>query len=290
MEERPHDLDVVGKQVEEIFRLQGAGELKRAEARYLPRPRPAPQALILAASRGGALGELTQAVPKTMVEIAGRPLLGHIADAYRAAGIREVTAVRGYARDRVNLADIRYVDNDDYADTGELVSLACGLDGIGAENGEQRDLVISYGDVLFNRYILQILDIPDEDFVIAVDTDWRSSVNRDRAADYVVCSEPHSRGAFYQRILLVEMGEDLSEDRIHGEWMGFLRISAKGLERLRATLGELLAEPGGRTGKLHHLLTALARGGEQVRVVYTTGHWLDVDTIDDLVAASHFGE
>ena len=81
--------------VEEIFRLQGAGELKRAEARYLPRPRPAPQALILAASRGGALGELTEAVPKAMVEIAGRPLLGHIADAYRAAGIREVTAVQG---------------------------------------------------------------------------------------------------------------------------------------------------------------------------------------------------
>ena len=66
-----------------------------------------------------------------MVEIAGRPLLGHIADAYRAAGIREVTAVRGYARDRVDLADIRYVDNDDYAETGELVSLACGLDGLG---------------------------------------------------------------------------------------------------------------------------------------------------------------
>ena len=276
--------------VEEIFRLQGAGELKRAEARYLPRPRPAPQALILAASRGGALGELTEAVPKAMVEIAGRPLLGHIADAYRAAGIREVTAVRGYARDRVDLADIRYVDNDDYAETGELVSLACGLDGIAAESDEPRDLVMSYGDVLFNRYILQILDIPDEDFVIVVDTDWRSSVNRDRAADYVVCSEPHTRAAFYQRILLIEMGEDLSEERVHGEWMGFLRVSANGLERLRAKLDELLGEPGGRQGKLHHLLAALAREGEQVRVVYTTGHWLDVDTIDDLMAASHFGE
>ena len=88
----------------------------------------------------------------------------------------------------------------------------------------------------------------------------------------------------------MEMGEDLSEERVHGEWMGFLRVSANGLKRLRAKLGELLREPGGRTGKLHHLLAALGREGEQVRVVYTTGHWLDVDTIDDLMAASHFGE
>ncbi|MGI9265086.1 MAG: phosphoenolpyruvate mutase, partial [Gammaproteobacteria bacterium] len=75
--------------VSEIFRLQGIGELKEAEHRYLPKQRLATRALVLAASRGAALGSLTEDMPKTMVEIAGRPMLGHIVDTLRAAGIRE---------------------------------------------------------------------------------------------------------------------------------------------------------------------------------------------------------
>ena len=272
--------------VEEIFRLQGAGELRRAEARYLPAARHAPQALVLAASRGAALGELTRTRPKTMVEIAGRPLLGHIADAYRAAGIREITVVRGFGRDRVDLAGLVYVDNDDYANSGELVSLERGLAAVEAAG---RDLIVSYGDVLFNRYILQILDVPDEAFVIVVDTDWQDSVNRDRAADYVRCSEPHTRAAFYRRILLEDAGETLPAAKIHGEWMGFLRVAEAAVPRLRACASALIDAPGGRARKLHHLLAALVREGEAVRVIYTTGHWLDIDTVDDLVAAGRFG-
>jgi phosphoenolpyruvate phosphomutase len=271
--------------VEEIFRLQGAGELKRAEARYLPPSRPAPQALILAASRGAALGELTRTRPKTMVEVGGRPLLGHIADTYRGAGIRDITVVRGFGREQVNLVDLSYVDNEDWDETGELVSLGRGL----AALDEGRDLVVSYGDVLFNRYILQILDLPDEDFVIVADTDWQDSVNRDRAADYLRCSEPHSRAAFYHRVLLEDAGETLAPAQIHGEWMGFLRVSTAAVPRLLACVAALLEAPGGNACKLHHVLSALVGEGEAVRVVYTTGHWLDVDTVDDLLAAGGFG-
>jgi len=45
--------------VKEIFRLQGASELQDAEERYLPKKAEASRAIILAASRGSALGELT---------------------------------------------------------------------------------------------------------------------------------------------------------------------------------------------------------------------------------------
>ena len=58
---------------------------------------------------------------------------------------------------------------------------------------------------------------------------------------------------------------------------------------LLACVAALLEAPGGSERKLHHVLSALVGEGEAVRVVYTTGHWLDVDTVDDLVAAGGFG-
>ena len=53
-------------------------------------------------------------------------------------------------------------------------------------------------------------------------------------------------------------------------------------------MAALAAQPDMRKAKLHHLLAALAADGESIRVVYTTGHWLDIDSLEDLVAAGSF--
>ncbi|MDH5323350.1 MAG: phosphoenolpyruvate mutase, partial [Gammaproteobacteria bacterium] len=110
--------------VKEIFRLQGASELEDAEERYLPQKGRESRAVILAASRGTELGELTASKPKTMVEVGGQPILGHIVNTYNNAGIRNISVVRGYMADSVNLPALRYVDNPGYASSGELHSLA----------------------------------------------------------------------------------------------------------------------------------------------------------------------
>ncbi len=271
--------------VRELFRLQGASELQEAEERYLPRRGDRARAIILAASRGTALGELTATRPKAMVAIRGQPLLSHIVSAYNAAGIKRITVVRGYCASAIDLPALGYVDNPDYAQTSELYSLACALD---ADPDDGHDVCISFGDVIFKRYLLDALAEPEDDFVIVVDTEWRDSVNRGRAADYVRCSRPHSRRAFYQPVWLVQAGEELPADGIHGEWMGFLKVAAAALPRLRRQVAAMVADPATRPAKLHELLSALVAGGEQVRVVYATGHWLDVDSLDDVVAAGSF--
>jgi phosphoenolpyruvate phosphomutase len=271
--------------VSELFRLQGASELQEAEERYLPRQQVRSRAVILAASRGSALGELTGQRPKTMVKVRGQPLLSHIVAAYNAAGIKRINVVRGYRPDAIDLPALTYTDNAEYADTSELVSLARALE---ADADDTMDLYVSYGDVLFSRYILDALGESDEDITIVADTDWRESVNRGRAADYVTCTLPHSRRTFYQPSYLQRAAEDLPEDRIHGEWMGFLRVAAPAMPRFRSAALKLARVPANRQAKLHHLLSTLAEGGERVRVLYTTGHWLDVDSLEDVIAAGSF--
>ena len=134
-----------------------------------------------------------------MVEVRGQPLLAHIVGAYNAAGLKRITVVRGYLPEAIDLPALAFVDNPDYADTGELLSLARALE---ADGGDDSDLYVSYGDVIFKRYIIDTLAEPVNDFVIVADTDWHDSVNRGRAADYVRCSEPHSRHAFYRDVWL----------------------------------------------------------------------------------------
>jgi phosphoenolpyruvate phosphomutase len=271
--------------VSEVFRLQGAGELEEAERRYLPADRTPPAALVLAASRGEELGELTTDRPKAMVRIGQQPLLSHILAGYHAVGIKDIAVVRGYAKETVNLAGPLYVDNDDYAETGELHSLALGLK---AREWDEPGLIVSYGDVLFRKYILQNLLDTDADLVIAVDTQWQDSVNRNREADYAHCSLPYSRNHYNRPVRLERIAGDPALDGIHGEWMGFLRISGRALDSVRAALDDILADPAQRRAKIPQLLNRLAEQGREIRVIYTSGNWLDIDSLEDVVNASAF--
>jgi phosphoenolpyruvate phosphomutase len=267
----------------EVFRIQGQGELEEAEARYLPKDSADAGAIVLASSRGEELGTLTEDVPKTMVPIRGIPLLGHIAAAYRAAGIKQVTAVRGYMRERVDVAGIDYVDNDEYETSHEVVSLSKAIDAL------HGPMVISYGDVMFRRSVIQeLLDI-DDDFVVCVDANWHDSANRDRSADYVACSEPYNRYSFLNRVTLHRFASR-PDDTVTGEWMGFLRTSASGSETLTALLRELeTTEPERfRSMSMTDLLEELVARRHDVRVLYSIGNWLDIDSVEDVVAGASF--
>ncbi|MDP6024120.1 MAG: phosphoenolpyruvate mutase [Alphaproteobacteria bacterium] len=271
--------------VDEIFRLQGAQELKEAEKLYLPSVETSPCAVILAASRGKELGSLTEDRPKVMIDVQGSSLLSHIAEAYNLVGIKRITVVRGYLKHMVNVPGLSYVDNDRYECTGELVSLKCAMDNL---DNPGTDVVISYGDIIFNKYILHLLKEPTDDFVITVDADWAESRNAGRLADWAVCSHPNSRDTFSTNVGLLHIGGDTPKSKIHGEWMGFLKISAQAFTVLRKTLDELLANPDNQLLGMPDLINKLMEEGNNVRAIYTTGNWLDIDTVQDLVAAGNF--
>lgn len=273
--------------VGEVFRLQGASELQQAEEHYLPIRSRKTRGIVLAASRGVELGELTEKVPKALIKVRGKSLLAHIVDSYRGAGVNQITVVRGYCKDAFTYRDLDYVDNDEYAETGELYSLHLALHSLGDSD---QDLVISYGDILFKKYILEALLEADDDIVIAVDADWHESANRHRAADYVSCSIGNTRESFYSDVDLLRVAEDLPEKEINGEWMGLVKVSAAASARLRELVDEIVSSPdrSGRVKTLPNLLNNMVERGETVRVIYSTGHWLDIDSLKDVVTSSSF--
>ena len=271
--------------VSEVFRLQGADDLQDAEQRYLPKSMERASAIVLAASRGDELGELTNDKPKTMVPIRGLPILAHIMDAYNTVGIKDISVVRGYKKDAVNLPHLTYVDNDDFAATGELDSL---LKALKAKGQHDHDIIISYGDVLFNSYIPQALLQEKEDFVIFVDSDWQEKTSYARLGGFAECTAPNSRKVFNAQIHLKQLGTDVHHEHIHGVWMGFLKVSASGASQLLELLPKLLAAPDNRKAGMATLFQELLKEQQPIRVIYTVGHWLDINNLDDLIQAGSF--
>jgi len=268
----------------EVFRLQGENELEKAEKAYLPKGGPVARGIVLAAGPGSELGELVKDRPKAMVPIAGKPILEHILDAYRSANIRELVVVRGYAKDAVKVQGATFVDNDAYATTDELASLAA------AKSSLDGPCIVSYGDVLFKKYVLdELLETPG-DFVVAVDSMAKPADVKDAAAktDWAICSEPHSRTQLLaSNVTLKDVSTDNKAAGITGEWTGIFKMSANGASAVREILGTL-SEKELASLKIPDLLKRLVKEGREVRVVYTRGGWLDVDTLGDVLKGSSF--
>jgi len=268
--------------ITEIFRLQGSDELKFAEERYLPVAGEHVRAVILAASRGKEFGSLTAQKPKALLEVAGRPILYKQIDTLREIGVKDVTVVRGFQKEMINAPRIRYIDNDEYESTQEVVSLWKGVQNTSGKT------IIAYGDILYKKYIPTTLLETDGDFVIAVDSDWKSSYEKGRYADFVSCSEPYQKKVFDQKVWLKDMGTTLARDSICGEWIGLLSVSAGGLETLQNVLGDLSKKDDFGKMRMAELFRELIKRGHEMKVLYILGHWLDVDDIMDLSEASVF--
>ncbi|MFI5224576.1 MAG: NTP transferase domain-containing protein, partial [Nitrospirales bacterium] len=196
--------------------------------------------IVLAASRGDELGELTEQQPKTMVNIQGAPILSHIVDAYNAVGIKDIVVVRGYKREAVNLPNLTYVDNEDFAETGELDSL---LKALRSRKGPAKYTIVSYGDVLFNKYIPQSLCQEIDDCVIFVDSNWQEQTSYTRLGGFTECTIPNSRKAFNAKIYLKQLGNTIPKESIHGVWMGFLKVSPSAAGHIADIIAELLTKP-----------------------------------------------
>lgn len=287
LKEQEHLLSIEDKvaPVSEIFRLQNAAELQEAEDRYLPKGAEDTTAIVLAASRGDELGELTEHQPKTMVKIQGTPILSHIVDAYNAVGIKDIVVVRGYKKEAVTLPNLTYVDNTDYADTGELDSL---LKALKSRKRPAQSTIISYGDLLFNKYIPQSLCQEQDDLVVFVDSNWQDQTSYTRLGGFTECTMPNSRKAFNAKIYLKQLGDSIPSDAIHGIWMGFLKVSPSALPLITGIITELLAKPGNRKAGIAQLLQELLQRQQPIRVLYTVGHWLDINSLEDVVQAGNF--
>ena len=267
--------------VDSIFQLQGADELLRAQERYLHKTGES-RALVLAASRGNNLYELTEDRPKAMLNIRGKPLLQRLVDEFKKCAVNDITVIAGYKSDTLDVSGVDMRLNTRFETTGELYSLACARDKF------SDDMVIIYGDLLFRSYILQDLLERDGEIVIVVDS-LLDEIGITGTPDYVWCDRPDDRSLFMQDVRLQRVSEKKTpDDPPSGRWTGMMRVRSQGRIWLDQALDELSTRPGYEQLTLPDLLNELTRKGRPVTVHYINGHWLDVNSVNDIDRAGDF--
>jgi len=269
--------------VSEIFRLQGADELLEAEKRYARGGSHPVSAIVLAASRGRGMDELTRERPKVMLPVAGVPVLRHQVDKFKKQGINDITVVAGYRHDAIDVQGADIVINENWKSTGELASLSCAMEGF------SEDTVIIYGDLLFRSYMLHNLLDWDAEILVAVDSSAISG-KPGNANDLAYCSEPDNRAMYQQKVTLdqVTPETEMQGRQPDGRWIGMMRVTGKGAEYLRSALDTLKQREDFNALDIPDLLNQLAEDGQAPQVQYVNGHWMDINNLDDLERAGAF--
>ena len=100
-------------------------------------------AVIVAAGLGSRLKGLTKDTPKCMLELNGKSILQHQIDSFSENGISEISVIRGYKKNKINLDGLRYFENDDFQNNNILNSIFY------AEKAIDGNVIISYSDIVF---------------------------------------------------------------------------------------------------------------------------------------------
>jgi L-glutamine-phosphate cytidylyltransferase len=237
------------------------------------------KAVILAAGQGTRLRPLTDDRPKCLVEIAGKTILDHQLEILRAAGVDDITVVAGYREDQIQRPGLRKIINPRYAETNMVYTLFCAhelMDG-------REDLIISYGDIVYEPKVLQTLLDCSAPVCLTIDKEWRRywELRMDNPLE-----DAETLKLDGNRIL--ELGEKTDRyDNIQGQYMGLIKVRAdhalkiysiwQGMDRNATYLGKDFDNMF-MTGFLQHLINT----GWNVRAAFVENGWLEIDSVEDM--------
>lgn len=231
--------------------------------------------ILIGAGRGRRLGPNTDAIPKTLVPVMGRPMLEWILDALKEAGFakKDVVFVCGYKADvlRARYPEFTYVENRHWESNNILASLFC------AREHMTDGFVSSYTDIVYRGEIVSKLMKADGDRVLACDTHWRKRyTNRSQHPE----TDGEKMRAENGRV--IEVHRAIDSDRAHGEFIGVAKFTPQGAREL--------IEAHDRE-KLHakaymiELFERMIANGSHFGHVDTPGGYMEIDTEEDLAAA-----
>ncbi len=249
--------------------------------------------IILAAGQGTRLRPLTDHCPKCMVEVNGTSIIERQLAVMRECGISEsdITIICGYKndvlRERLKDTKINFIINREYETTNMVCSLMCAHELMESCD----DLLISYGDIIYSKTVLEkILAAEKDTGSVIVDDGWyeywaeRNENPLDDAETLM----------FDRDDFLTEIGQKTDDlSKVQSQYIGLMRFREAGLKevlalaaeaRKRSSEGKKLWRTDRNYNKMYmtDLLMGLIDTGSRLRAVHINRGWFEIDDPEDL--------
>ena len=237
--------------------------------------------LILAAGEGTRLRPFTYDCPKGLVPLLGKPLVSHQIDILKRCGVEDIAIATGYKAEKFTSLGHQMCHNELFASTNMVESLFAARSFLEQAKG---DVLISYGDIVYQQKNLESVLTTEGDLVVMVDDGWLdlwSARNENPLND----AETLKYGKQGQ---IVELGKKpTSIDDINGQYTGLIKIPYRKIADLISFYDQLdrTIKYDGRAFEQMYMtcfLQLLIEAGWMVMPAHVRHGWLEVDTVEDL--------
>lgn len=234
--------------------------------------------IIAAAGYDERISKVEADIPKAMLKIKGKSLLERQIAMLRGLGISDITVIRGYKKEEINLPDINYVDNDNYDKTGILYSFFLASEKMVGKT------ILLYADIIVDKDIIEKLIFETEDFAIVVDKSWREHYHH--RTQHTI-SEAELVEATDDKIKRI--GFNIPYELAKGEFIGLSAFSETGAEKAKKFYQNFKMNSDKKVynssnyekASLSDFFNALIDEGENVTPVNIHGGWFEIDTFED---------
>ena len=239
------------------------------------------KSLIVAAGLGSRLKKHTENLPKCMLDFNGKTLLQRQIQAYNDCGVKNITVIRGYKKEKINYKNLNYITNTEYEKNNILNSIFY------AEKIINGNIIISYSDILFDSNVVKRLMESDHDISVVVDIDWRG---------YYVGRKDHPLSEaenviFDSNNQVLKIGKiGTKKKEVHGEFIGMIKLTNRGTEIFKENFHRLKKlywnKPFQRAttfqkAYLTDMIQELVDIGIKVHCVIIERGWKEIDTVED---------
>ncbi len=243
------------------------------------------RAIILAAGEGRRLRPLTENNPKCLIELGGKPILDWQIELMHSCGIKDIVVVKGCQADKIVREDVRYYVNKDYDTTNMVMTLWCAKDELEGE------VIISYGDIVYNEKALRGLIAAPYDISVVVDLDWQKYWQM-RFADPLQDAESFKMDAEGRISVIGQKAEKISD--IDAGYIGLIKFQHKAHNVFKQSFqnAQKAEKPWGtdkafEKAYMTDMLQGLIKEGNDLYAVKIRGGWCEIDTIKDLELANN---
>ena len=193
------------------------------------------KALILAAGVGKRLKPITDRMPKTLIKIEDKPILGHILTNIKKCGIEDVLIVTGYKDELIQKyvgngskwgLNVNYCHNKWYKTTENIYSV-----NLASHYLQGDEFVLICADDLFSPFILSRLIEAPGDIVMAVDN--QGTVGTEEMKVY---TDNNGR--------ITAVSKELNHSESYGEDIGVMKFSKDGGRAFLDTIKRIIRERG----------------------------------------------